>query len=46
VPKPGKDWQSLQVIKKREGSKLVSVTTKVIYGDPDEVKKILGEHTA
>jgi len=46
VPKPGKDWQYLQVIKKREGSKLVSVTTKVIYGDPDEVKKILGEHTA
>ena len=46
VPKPGKDWQYLQVIKKREGSKLVSVTTKVIYGDPDEVKKIVGEHTA
>lgn len=44
--KPGKDWQYLQIIKKREGSKLVSVTSKVIYGDPEEVKKRLGEHTA
>jgi hypothetical protein len=43
---PGKDWQYLQVIKKREGSKLVSVTTKVISGDPQEVKDVLGEHTA
>lgn len=46
VPKPGKDWQYLQVIKRREGSKLISVTTKVIYGDHEEVKKVLGEHTA
>jgi len=46
VPKPGKDWQYLQVIKRREGSKVVSVTTKVIYGDQEEVKKVLGEHTA
>lgn len=46
LPKPGKDWQYLQVIKKREGSKLVSVTVKVIYGDQKDVKNILGEHTA
>ena len=46
VPKPGKDWQYLQVIKRREGSKVVSVTTKVIYGDQEEVKKVLGEQTA
>jgi hypothetical protein len=46
VPHPRKDWQYLQVIKRREGSKLVSVTSKVIYGDPKEVKKVLGEHTA
>jgi hypothetical protein len=46
VCQPGKDWQYLQVIKKREGRKLVSVTTKVIYGDPEEVKNMLGEHTA
>lgn len=46
LPQPEKEWCYLQVIKKREGSKLVSVTTKVIYGDPDVVKKVLGEHTA
>jgi IS1 family transposase len=46
MPQPGKDWQYLQVIKRREGSKVVSVTTKVIYGDQEEVKKVLGEHTA
>jgi hypothetical protein len=46
LPKPSKDWQYLQVIKKREGSKLVSVTVKVIYGDQKDVKNILGEHTA
>lgn len=44
--KPGKDWQYLQIIKKREGTKLVSVTTKVIYGDTEEVKAKLGCHTA
>ncbi len=44
VPKAGKDWQYLQVIKRREGSKLVRVTTKVIYGDQEEVKRVLGEH--
>lgn len=43
---PEKDWQYLQVIKQREGSKLVRVSTKVIYGDPEEVKAVLGEHTA
>jgi hypothetical protein len=46
LPKPGKGWKYLQVVKKREGSKLISVTIKVIYGDPEEVKNILGEHTA
>jgi hypothetical protein len=45
-PQPEKDWQYLQVIKKRQGSKLVSVTTKVVYGDPEVVKNLLGEHTA
>jgi hypothetical protein len=46
LPKPGKDWQYLQVIKKRKGSKLESVRIKVIYGDPEEVKAKLGCHTA
>jgi hypothetical protein len=44
--KPKKEWNYLQVIKKREGGKVVSVRTKVIYGDPEEVKSLLGEHTA
>jgi hypothetical protein len=43
---PGKDWQYLQVIKKREGGKLISITTKVIYGHVEEVKKKLGCHTS
>lgn len=30
----------------REGSRLVDVTPKVIYGDTQEVKDLLGEHTA
>ena len=44
--KPEKDGQYRHVMKKREGSKLVRVTTKVLYGDQDEVKKVLGGHTA
>jgi hypothetical protein len=46
LPQPGKEWRYLQVIKKRKGGNLVSVTTKVIYGDPEEVKSMLGDHTA
>ena len=46
VPRPGKEWQYLQVIKRGQGSQVVRVTTKVIYGDQEEVKKVLGEHTA
>ena len=46
LPKPGKDWKHLQVIKERNGRKLVGVTTKYIYGDPREVKEILGENTS
>ena len=32
--------------KKRQGSRLVSVHIKVVYGDPDEVQALLGAHTA
>ena len=46
LPQPSKEWRYLQVIKQREGGKLVRVTTKVIYGDLEEVKKVLGAHTA
>jgi hypothetical protein len=44
--KPGKDWQYLQVVKKRKGGKLESVRIKVVYGNPEEVKEKLGCHTA
>src|SRR5437762_14057843 len=30
----------------RHGNKLISVKAKVIYEDPEEVKALLGEHTA
>ena len=46
LPKPGKDWQCLQVIKKRKRGRLESVRIKIIYGDPKEVKDKLGCHTA
>jgi len=46
LPKPGKDWQCLQVIKKRKGGKLESICIKIVYGDPEEVKAKLGCHTA
>jgi hypothetical protein len=46
LPKPGKDWQCLQIIKKRKGRKRESVRIKVIYGNPDDVKAKLGCHTA
>jgi hypothetical protein len=46
LPKPGKDWQCLQVIKKRKGGKLESVRIKVVYGNSKKVKAKLGCHTA
>jgi hypothetical protein len=44
--KPEKDWQCLQVVKKRRGRKLESVRIKVVYGNPKQVKEKLGCHTA
>jgi hypothetical protein len=43
---PGPDWHYLQVIKERSGSRLLAVHTHVVYGDPEEVRALLGEHTA
>ncbi len=39
-------WRYLQVIKHRSGNHLTGIAIKVIYGDPEEVRKLLGEHTA
>lgn len=44
--RPRSDWQYLQVQKIRSGSQLVEVRTEVVFGDPDEVVEMLGEHTA
>lgn len=46
LPKPGKGWHCLQVIKKRKGGKLESVRIKIVYGDIEDVKAKLGCHTA
>jgi putative lipoic acid-binding regulatory protein len=46
LPKPEKDWECLQVIKKRKGGKLENVRIKVVYGDSEQVKEKLGCHTA
>lgn len=40
------DWRYLQVIKHHSGNCLTGITIKVIYGDPEEVRELLGEHTA
>ena len=40
------DWHYLQVIKHRCRNRLRGVTIKVIYGDPEEVRELLGEHIA
>jgi len=46
VKRPQKEWQYLQVIKTRSGSRLIGVTIKVIYGDPETVPAEVGAHTA
>lgn len=43
---PGENWHYLQIIKEKRGSKLAGVRVKVIYGNPEDVKAFLGEHTA
>lgn len=40
------DWHYLQVIKHRTGYRLTGISIKVIYGDPEEGRDLLGEHTA
>ena len=43
---PQPEWQSVQVIKERSGSRLTAVHITVVYGDPDEVLELMGGHTA
>lgn len=39
-------WQYLQVQKVHSGSRLVEVRVHVVHGDPEQVRALLGEHTA
>jgi hypothetical protein len=43
---PQPDWQYVQVIKERSGSRLTAVQITVVSGDPHEVLELLGGHTA
>lgn len=43
---PQPDWQYVQVIKERSGSRLTAVHITVVYGDPHEVLELMGGHTA
>ncbi len=43
-PQPG--WQYLQVVKHRSGSRVTRVSIHVVYGNPEEVLSLLGQHTA
>jgi len=43
---PRPDWQYMQMVKQRENGRVVGMETCVIYGDPNVVAVILGEHTA
>jgi hypothetical protein len=46
VKQPGPDWQYVQVIKHREGGRVVGLTIKVVYGDPETVLAEVGGHTS
>jgi hypothetical protein len=46
LKRPKNEWQYLQVVKTRSGSRLIGVTIKVIYGDPETVPNLVGAHTA
>ena len=43
-PRPG--WQYLQVVKQREKGRIVGVELRVIFGDEEEVFKLLGKSTS
>jgi hypothetical protein len=42
----GDDWRYLQMVKQREGYRVVGTTPKPIYGDEAEVRELLGQSTA
>jgi hypothetical protein len=44
--RPQPDWQYLQVVKKRKQGRVVGIHLRVIYGDKEEVLRLLGSSTA
>jgi hypothetical protein len=43
---PHKEWKCLQVTKHRSGGRLIGITYQVVYGDPKEVRNLMGLNTA
>ena len=43
---PQPEWQYVQVIKERSGSRVTAVRISVVYGEAEEVLALLGGHTA
>ena len=43
---PQPEWQYVQVLKERSGSRVTAVHLQVVYGDPEEALDLLGGHTA
>jgi hypothetical protein len=46
LPQPDADWPYVQVVKQRDGHRLVGVSVKVVYGDPKTTLASVGGHTA
>jgi hypothetical protein len=43
---PHKEWKCLQVTKHRSSGRLIGITYQVVYGDPKEVRNLMGLNTA
>jgi len=43
---PQPEWKCLQVTKHRSSGRLIGITYKVVYGDPEEVPDLMGLNTA
>ncbi len=44
--RPGEGWQHLQVVKQRQGGRVIGVEAKVVYGDEREVREVLSGSTS
>lgn len=44
--KPGADWRYLQMVKRRENARVISVEAKVLFGEQRQVKELMGESTS